>query len=84
MSKKQNSRSKATDMRPPPLPAPPDDPARHHQLLSHPIPPRNELVFHCQLAHGSSTKDIKSFSNVKELYSRIGEAFDIDSTMVKL
>lgn len=87
LGKKQNERSKdAENIRPrsrPPLPAPPDDPFRRRPLASHPIPPRNELTFHCQLSHGSPTKDIQDFSNVKELYSRVGEAFDIDPSTVK-
>ena len=41
-----------------------------------------ELVFHAQLAHGSPTKKIMEFSNVKELYQRIGEAFGISSSEV--
>ncbi len=87
MSKKQNDRLKDTAtplLHPPTLPSPPDDPSRHYQLLSHPIPPRNELAFHCQLAHGSATREIKSFSNVKELYTRIGHAFHIDPDTVRV
>ncbi len=46
------------------------------------IPPRRELVFHCQLAHGSATKDIKDFSNVKELYGKIATAFGLSTSEV--
>lgn len=66
----------------PPLPPPPD--------TNHPRPApgggtatsRQELVFHCQLAHGSPTKEIKDFSNVKELYARIAAAFDLTPDQV--
>ncbi|KAG8441277.1 hypothetical protein GDO86_006854 [Hymenochirus boettgeri] len=51
-----------------------------------PVPPglpppapalRPRLVFHAQLAHGSPTGRIEGFSNVKELYGKIAEAFHI-------
>ncbi|XP_029473381.1 PDZ domain-containing protein GIPC2 isoform X1 [Rhinatrema bivittatum] len=45
-----------------------------------PPPPANlrpRLVFHAQLAHGSATGRIEGFSNVKELYAKIAEAFRI-------
>ncbi|KAM4747569.1 PDZ domain-containing protein GIPC1 [Rhinophrynus dorsalis] len=38
---------------------------------------RPRLVFHAQLAHGSPTGRIEGFSNVKELYGKIAEAFSI-------
>lgn len=44
-----------------------------------PPPPANlrpKLVFHTQLAHGSPTGRIEGFSNVKELYAKIAEAFN--------
>ncbi|KAB0795197.1 hypothetical protein PPYR_12036 [Photinus pyralis] len=37
---------------------------------------RPQLVFYCQLAHGSPTGLISGFSNVKELYQKIAEYFD--------
>lgn len=46
-----------------------------------PPPPANlrpKLVFHTQLAHGSPTGRIEGFANVKELYTRIAEAFKIN------
>lgn len=43
-----------------------------------------KLVFHCQLAHGSPTGLIAGFSNVKELYLKIAECYDIDSKQVLL
>lgn len=45
-----------------------------------PPPPaalRPRLVFHTQLAHGSPTGRIEGFSNVRELYGKIAEAFRI-------
>lgn len=38
---------------------------------------RPKLVFHCQLAHGSPTGIISNFTNVKELYAKIAECYDI-------
>ena len=45
-------------------------------------PPKSKLVFHCQQAHGSPTGIISGFSNVKELYSRIADAYDIEPSEV--
>ncbi|XP_053325186.1 PDZ domain-containing protein GIPC2 [Spea bombifrons] len=42
-----------------------------------PITLRPRLVFHTQLAHGSPTGRIEGFTNVRELYARIAEAFHI-------
>lgn len=36
-----------------------------------------DMVFHCQLAHGSSTKQIRDFTNVKQLYESIAKAFGV-------
>lgn len=48
-----------------------------------PQPPPNDsnvskpqLVFHCQLAHGSPTGLISGFASVKELYQKIAECYD--------
>ena len=42
-----------------------------------------ELEFKAQLAHdGSVTKKISDFANVKELYQRLAEAFDIQKNEV--
>ncbi|KAL2717202.1 PDZ domain-containing protein GIPC3 isoform X2 [Vespula squamosa] len=40
---------------------------------------QSSLVFHCQLAHGSHTGLISGFSNVRELYQKIAECYDIPS-----
>lgn len=39
-----------------------------------------KLVFHCQLAHGSPTGLISGFTNVKELYNKIAECYEIQAT----
>lgn len=52
-----------------------------------PPPPssmRPRLIFHTQLAHGSPTGRIEGFSNVRELYAKIGEAFGIPPAEVSL
>ncbi|XP_061395866.1 PDZ domain-containing protein GIPC3-like [Musca vetustissima] len=36
-----------------------------------------QLVFHCQLAHGSPTGLITGFASVRELYKKIAECYDI-------
>lgn len=40
-------------------------------------PPRPKLVFHCQQAHGSPTGIISGFTNVKELYQKIADCYDL-------
>lgn len=50
-----------------------------------PPPPaclRPKLVFHTQLAHGSPTGRIEGFTNVKELYKKIAEAFNLSQPEV--
>ncbi|XP_018415366.1 PREDICTED: PDZ domain-containing protein GIPC2 [Nanorana parkeri] len=42
-----------------------------------PVSLRPKLVFHTQLAHGSPTGRIEGFTNVKELYSKIAETFQV-------
>ncbi|XP_078387485.1 PDZ domain-containing protein GIPC1-like [Cetorhinus maximus] len=41
-------------------------------------PLRPRLVFHTQLAHGSATGRVEGFTNVRELYTKLGEAFGIE------
>jgi hypothetical protein len=38
-----------------------------------------DMVFHCQLAHGSPTRQVRDFTNVKQLYESIAKAFNIKS-----
>ncbi|KAG9337846.1 hypothetical protein JZ751_027497 [Albula glossodonta] len=47
-----------------------------------PLSLRPRLTFHTQLAHGSPTGRIEGFSNVRELYAKIGEAFGISPAEV--
>lgn len=52
-----------------------------------PPPPANQrpkLVFHTQLAHGSPTGRIEGFTNVKELYNKIAEVFNLSTDEVNL
>lgn len=58
---------------PPPSP-PPTGPPEY---------PRPRLIFHTQLAHGSPTGRIHGFTNVKELYAKIAEVFNISPSEVK-
>lgn len=56
-------------------------PLQHEQKrLSTLKPP--PLVFHCQLAHGSPTGLISDFSNVRELYQKIAECYDLPAEEV--
>lgn len=60
-----------------------DPPLQREQTRS---PPRqsktSSLVFHCQLAHGSPTGLISDFSNVRELYQKIAERYDLSAEEV--
>jgi hypothetical protein len=44
---------------------------------------QSKLVFHCQLAHGSPTGLISGFSNVRELYQKISDCFEIPVATVR-
>lgn len=52
------------------VPAPPTPPQIDATIL------KPQLVFHCQLAHGSPTGLISGFGSVKELYQKIAECYD--------
>ena len=39
--------------------------------------------FYCQQAHGSPTGIISGFVNVKELYQKIAECYDMEPTEVR-
>lgn len=45
---------------------------------------RPKLVFHCQQAQGSPTGIISGFTNVKELYQKIAECYDIPTEDVSV
>jgi hypothetical protein len=64
----------------PPPPYEPNPSMPTQQQTMPPNPDSNvtkpQLVFHCQLAHGSPTGLITGFSSVKELYTKIAECYD--------
>ena len=77
--RKPSASGPATTLPPPPQEKAPQLPQSGGQKAV----TRQDLVFHAQLAHGSPTKKIKDFSNVKEMYARIGEAFKMRSSEVR-
>lgn len=62
----------------PPLPPPSPPPTGPPEY------PRPRLIFHTQLAHGSPTGRIYGFTNVKELYAKIAEVFNISPSEVQI
>ena len=44
---------------------------------------RPKWSFHCQLAHGSPTGIIAAFDNVKQLYEKIAQCYEIDPSTVR-
>jgi len=40
------------------------------------------MVFHCQLAHGSPTRQVRDFTNVKQLYESIAKAFGVSTDQI--
>ena len=71
-----------TTLPPPPASQPNNAPPAARRNTQSMIPSRRELLFHCQLAHGSATRQIKDFSNVKELYQKIIEVFSLNESDV--
>jgi len=45
-------------------------------------PYKPKLAFHCQQAHGSPTGIISGFTNVKELYKKIADCYDMEPTEI--
>ncbi|XP_066431049.1 PDZ domain-containing protein GIPC3 [Eleutherodactylus coqui] len=60
----------------------PNDSAQSNAAPAHLPRVRPRLVFHTQLAHGSPTGKIEGFTNVKELYTKIAEVFNISPTEI--
>jgi len=60
---------------------PQPQPELRQQPASPPHPPP-KFVFYCQLAHGSPTGKVEGFTNVKELYQKLGEVFKIQANEV--
>ncbi|XP_045157890.1 PDZ domain-containing protein GIPC1-like [Mercenaria mercenaria] len=55
--------------------------AKNEVVQKNDTPPpqaRPKLVFHCQQAHGSPTGIISGFTNVKELYQKIADCYDMN------
>ncbi|XP_026179074.1 PDZ domain-containing protein GIPC3 [Mastacembelus armatus] len=78
MEEKRAQGQKNVEPTAPPLPPP---------SLPPPGPPESEysrpkLIFHTQLAHGSPTGRIHGFTNVKELYAKIAEVFNISPSEI--
>ena len=46
------------------------------------VPYKPKLAFHCQQAQGSPTGIISGFTNVKELYKKIADCYDMDPSEV--
>ena len=59
-------------------PASPDSEHSHSYPVDEMAQTRPQLIFHCQQAHGSPTATISGFTNVKELYGAIAEAFKME------
>jgi len=51
--------------------------------VDEPLPSRRKLLFHCQLAHGSPTGIISDFTNVRDLYRKIAECYEIHPSEVQ-
>lgn len=73
----QNQSQGGVEPTAPPLPPPSPPPSGPPEY------PRPRLVFHTQLAHGSPTGRIHGFTNVKELYGKIAEVFNISASEVQ-
>lgn len=66
------------------LSSPTTIPLAHQHIIEKKVPQsqidasllKPQLVFHCQLAHGSPTGLISGFASVKELYQKIAECYD--------
>jgi len=46
------------------------------------VPYKPKLAFHCQQAQGSPTGIISGFTNVKELYKKIADCYDMDPSEI--
>lgn len=59
---------------PPPVPVPQPPPPQTTMASDSSV--AKQLVFHCQLAHGSQTGFITGFSSVRELYQKIADYYE--------
>lgn len=70
-----------------PITSKPSSSSNHHRSAtksskSNKQPEQRKLEFQCQLAHGSPTGLISGFSNVKDLYQKIADCFEISASTV--
>lgn len=61
---------------------PPTAPPEYDDVMRGSRTPKPSLVFHCQLAHGSPMGLISDFNNVRELYQKIAECYDLPAEEV--
>ncbi|CAH1113943.1 unnamed protein product [Psylliodes chrysocephalus] len=70
----------------PKIPSTSDQPVEENVQKSQisPVSPvtKNSLQFYCQLAHGSPTSFVSGFANIKELYEKIGECFNMPASEI--
>ena len=93
----QASSGKPGGINPEPAPAPPPPPTSTFKPTSssssqppttddsggdEDVPYKPKLAFHCQQAQGSPTGIISGFTNVKELYKKIADCYDMDPSEV--
>ncbi|XP_068676155.1 PDZ domain-containing protein GIPC3-like [Montipora foliosa] len=60
----------------------PAKPERLQQHQDEAPPATPKFVFYCQLAHGSPTGKVEGFTSVKELYQKIAEVFNLQTTEI--
>lgn len=60
----------------------PAKPERLQQPQEQAPPATPKFVFYCQLAHGSPTGKVEGFTSVKELYQKIAEVFNLQTTEI--
>ncbi|CAH1772899.1 unnamed protein product [Owenia fusiformis] len=92
--KKKQAHAPLVDNPPPNMSAPPSTPATDSQRTNgaaggqtqgpgkEVTAPRHTLKFHCQQAHGSPTGIISGFTNVRELYQKIAQCYDISPSEI--
>lgn len=69
-----NNKKPKSKMLSPPPPAPVSQPQQQPPTSDNTV--AKQLIFHCQLAHGSQTGFITGFSSVRELYQKIADYYE--------
>lgn len=69
-----NNKKPKSKMLSPPPPAPVPQPQQQPPTSDNTV--AKQLIFHCQLAHGSQTGFITGFSSVRELYQKIADYYE--------